>query len=406
MLRRSLVPVPVAPGDELGVLPQLRAALSGEGPAVLPHPAGRRPAPGLRPGEPLGPQEDDPQDPTAVVIATSGSTGAAKGVLLASSALLASAAATHERLGGPGAWLLALPVDHVAGMQVLVRSLVAATLPTVLAALPGEGGFEPRRFVTATAELTGRTTGRRYTALVPTQVVRLLEAGGAASQALAGYDAVLVGGAALAAPVRAAAADAGVRLVTSYGMSETCGGCVYDGVPLPGVDVTLTDDTGRVRISGPVLARGYRHDGGESDSTATAFSNDSDGRRWFTTDDLGRWDAGTGLTILGRADDAVLTGGLTVAPAPVEAALLELASVAEAVVVGAPDHEWGQRVVAALVLRPGHPAPSLGEVRTHVAARVGAQAAPRQLLVLDQLPVRGPGKPDRQAVVKLALDVP
>jgi o-succinylbenzoate---CoA ligase len=398
--------VPVVPGDELAVLPQLRAALSGQGPALLPHPAARPATPALRPGEPLGPDEDDPQDPTAVVIATSGSTGAAKGVLLTSSALLASVAATHDRLGGPGTWLLALPVDHVAGVQVLVRSLVAGTLPTVLATRLGESDNESQRFVAATTELTGRATGRRYTALVPTQVVRLLEAGGAASEALAGYDSVLVGGAPLAASVRAAAQAAGVRLVTTYGMSETCGGCVYDGVPLPGVDVDLSDDTGRVRISGPVLARGYRHASDETISAAAAFTHDVGGRRWFTTDDLGRWDSVGGLVVLGRADDAVLTGGLTVAPAPVEAALLELASVAEAVVVGAPDHVWGQRMVAALVLRPGHPAPSLGQVRAHVAERVSAEAAPRQLLVLDHLPVRGPGKPDRQAVVKLALDVP
>ncbi len=403
MAPRVLVPASAAPGAELTLLPALRAALSGDGPALLLHPTARAADPRLRPGEPLTDHEDDPQDPTAVVVATSGSTGTPKGVLLPSSALLASAAATHERLGGPGTWLLALPVDHVAGLQVLVRGLVAATTPTLLA------GFDVARFVAATDHLRARAAGRRYTSLVPTQLVRLLEAGGTATAALAGYDAVLVGGAALAGPVLAAAVGAGVRVVTTYGMSETSGGCVYDGLPLNGVRVAV-DDTDRVRISGPTLARGYRRLDDDNDSTATSFSVDEHGRRWFTTDDLGCWTgpgAGAGrLRVLGRADDAVLTGGLTVAPAPVEAALLELAPVAESLVVGAPDHEWGQRVVAVVVLRPGYPAPTLAELRAHVAHTVSPEAAPRQLLVLDRLPLRGPGKPDRQAVVQLALDVP
>jgi O-succinylbenzoic acid--CoA ligase len=333
---------------------------------------------------------------------TSGSTGDGKGVLLPASALLASASATHDRLGGGGRWLLALPVRHVAGLQVLVRSLVAGTTPVVL---DGDGGFRAEAFVRAAAELTGP---RRYTALVPTQLVRLLDAGGAALEALAGFDAVLVGGAATAPALRERAAAEGVRLVTTYGMSETCGGCVYDGVPLDGVRLRLHGDGQRVHLGGPVLARGYRgraHDDGGPDS---GFFTDSDGR-WFATDDAGTTaddpDAAAAprrLELLGRLDDVVVTGGLKVAPAPVESALLRLPGVAEAVVVGAPDEQWGQRVVAAVVLRPGAGAPTLAEVREQVATDVAAYARPRQLLVLDRMPLRGPGKPDRTALARLA----
>jgi O-succinylbenzoic acid--CoA ligase len=170
---RRLRPVPVGGAEDVltGLLPVLRAALNGSGDAVLPHAADRPPGPALRPGEPLGPGEDDEQDPTVAVVLTSGSSGASKGVLLSASALLASASATHDRLGGPGRWLLALPAQHVAGVQVLVRSLVTRTEPGVLDLA---GGFTPAGFGKAARELRGP---RRYTALVPTQLVRLLDDG-------------------------------------------------------------------------------------------------------------------------------------------------------------------------------------------------------------------------------------
>ncbi|HET9654274.1 MAG TPA: o-succinylbenzoate--CoA ligase [Kineosporiaceae bacterium] len=382
----------VVPADlrVLALLPSLRAALSGGGPALLPvGTAGAAPAL-LRPDTPLADGEDDPDDPTVAVLATSGSTGDPKGALLPASALLASASATHDRLGGPGRWLLALPAHHVAGLQVLVRSLVTGTVPTVLDL--GDG-FDPGAFAEAAAQVRGP---RRYTALVPTQVRRLLDAGGRPLAALAGFDAVLVGGAATTAGLRAEAEAAGVRVVTTYGMSETCGGCVYDGVPLDGVRVELDPPDGRVRLGGPTVARGYRGGHGPAD----AFTA-HDGVRWFRSDDLGTLDGGR-LEVLGRADDLVVTGGLKVAPGPVEAALLRLPGVVEAVVVGIEDEEWGQRVVAAVVVRPGEPAPTLVAVRSAVRAEVAAHAAPRQLLVLDRLPLRGPGKPDRAEIARLA----
>jgi O-succinylbenzoic acid--CoA ligase len=154
-----------------------------------------------------------------------------------------------------------------------------------------------------------------------------------------------------------------------------------------------------VLLAGPVLARGYRR---TRDGTPDAFSTDARGRRRLRTDDLGSVDGDGRLTVLGRADDVVVTGGLKVAPRPVEEALLAMPGVAEAAVVGAADAQWGQRVVAVLVPDPGGTAPTDTAVREHVAATVAAHAAPHQVLRLDALPLRGPGKPDRAALARIA----
>jgi O-succinylbenzoic acid--CoA ligase len=401
---RLLTPT-LTSGDDaiLDLLPDLRAALNGSGPALrLYGRDGRTAGPVVLEPVELGPEDDDPADPTAVAVTTSGSSGVPKTVLLSAAALLASAGATHDRLGGAGHWLLALPGQHVAGVQVLVRSLIAGTRPAVLDL---SGGFTPEKFTEAAGRVGGRPGTRRYTALVPTQLIRLLTAEGgpgrAAVQALRGFDAVLIGGAAVGPVLREQASDAGVRLIGTYGMSETCGGCVYDGVPLDGVRVRLEDD-GRVLLGGPMLARGYL---GDPDGSAAGFWSDPSGQRWFRTDDAGEWD-GDRLRILGRLDSVIITGGVNVAPGPVEAALQRLPGVAEAVVVGLPDPEWGQRVAAALVLSPGAAPPTLAQARAQVTAEVSAPAAPRQLTLLDALPLRGPGKPDRTAIETALAELP
>jgi O-succinylbenzoic acid--CoA ligase len=405
----------LASGDPsiLDLLPQLRAALNGSGPALRLHGRNAPPPPSV----PLTPADDDPQDPTALAVTTSGSSGAAKTVLLTASALLASAGATHDRLGGSGHWLLALPAEHVAGLQVLVRSLIAGTTPVVLDL---NSGFTAEGFIEAVGRLRG---GRRYTALVPTQLTRLLSAGRPGVEALRRFDAILIGGAATPPALREQAEAAGVRLVTTYGMSETCGGCVYDGVPLDGMSVRILepgdDESGRVTLGGPMVTRGYL---GSAEARATVhdheqesgrdharlhdespFSTDDTGQRWFRTDDAGSFADGR-LRILGRLDSVIITGGVNVAPALVEAALARLPGVAEVVVVGLPDPEWGQRVAAALVLEPGATAPTLAEARALVGREVSGPAAPRQLTVLDALPLRGPGKPDRTAITKALLE--
>jgi O-succinylbenzoic acid--CoA ligase len=351
------------------VLPALEAALTGGAPlAVVPS----GPAPvvdaaraALRPDQPVEPGAD-------LVVVTSGSTGSSRAVLLSAAALRASAHATHERLGGPGSWLLALPLSAIAGLQVLCRSSLSGSRPAVL-----EKG-EP--LLSAVLRMPA---GRRYTSLVPTQLRRFLDD---APEALRSLDAVLVGGAATDAGLLDRARSEGVPVVTTYGMTETAGGCVYDGEPLDGVRVRVTDG---VELAGPTLALGYRLDPA---ATEAAFA---DG--WFRTRDAGTVDADGRLTVQGRLDDVVVTGGVNVAPAAVEAALRAHPDVADAVVFGRPDDEWGQRVVAAVVPATGT-APALAALRSWVTERLGAPAAPRELHLLNAVPLLHTGKPDRRGV--------
>ena len=304
----------------------LEQVLQGEAPALVPVGAGtdRSTLEALRVDEAI-------DDDVALVATTSGTTGAPKGALLTAAALTASAVATHDRLGGPGRWLLALPSYHIAGIQVLVRSLLAGTTPVELDV---STGFDIGQLPSAIDELG---PGRRYTSLVATQLAKALDDPGATA-ALAELDAVLIGGGPAPRPVLDAAADAGVNVVRTYGMSETAGGCVYDGVPLDGVALRIDD--GRIVIGGPTLAKGYRNPP-DPDPFAEAG--------WFRTDDLGVVDDSGLLSVLGRVDDAISTGGLTVLPQPVEAALRTHPAVADCAVFGVADERLGQRVAAAVV---------------------------------------------------------
>jgi O-succinylbenzoic acid--CoA ligase len=321
------------------------------------------------------------RDDVALVVPTSGSTGEPKGALLTADALLHSARATLDRLGGPGHWLLALPVTHIAGLQVLVRSLVGDREPEVLDL---DEGFDVDAFAAATARLD--PSGRRYTSLVPTQLRRLMDAG----VDLSPYDAVLVGGAALpfVAPPNA---------VHTYGMTETCGGCVYDGWPLDGVDVRIEADR-RVSLGGTVVFAGYRL---RPDLTAAALA---EGRH--VTQDLGRLHPDGRLEVLGRADDVVLSGGVNVAAALVERALSGHPAVAAVAVVGAPDREWGERVVAVVQPRYVGGGPALEQLRAFAADRLEPAALPRQVVVVDTLPLLPSGKPDRSALRTLVAGTP
>jgi O-succinylbenzoic acid--CoA ligase len=319
---------------------------------------------------------DDPAPP--LVVQTSGSTGRPKRVVLSRGAMRASADATHARLGGPGQWLLALPPSYVAGLQVLFRSVRAGTEPAVSDDVPGGVGA-----------MTGR---RRYVSLVPTQLRRMLHAdpgsrGAAAGDALAGFDAVLVGGASLDPRLRDEAEAAGLAVVATYGMSETCGGCVYDGVPLDGVEVRTVD--GLIQIRGPVLFDGY-----EDDPPLTAGVLREG---WFVTPDLGRIDDSGRLHVDGRADDVVVSGGVNVPSGAVAARLRTHPGVRAAEVVGAPDDEWGRLVVAVAVTDAALP-----ELRDHVAQAYPRAFAPRRLVRVDGLPLLPNGKVDRLAVERLA----
>lgn len=363
------------------VMPHLRQALDGSGPAWLPIPTtdrreARRLSDALKPGDPIN-------DDVALVVTTSGTTGIPKGALLGAEALRASGNATHDRLGGPGSWLLALPTHHIAGIQVLLRSILAGTEPTVLDV---SGGFLPEALAGAVGAMRGP---RRYTALVPTQLIKSLDSP-VASKALAELDGVLVGGAATPVPILERAQDAGITVVRTYGMSETCGGCVYDGVPLDGTEIRIED--GRVILGGAMIARGYRN---LPDHPAFAEPG------WFRTEDAGSFDDGV-LSISGRLDEAIMTGGLLVIPQVVEAVLANHPGIRECIVLGLPDERLGQRVAVAIVPAPGA-APTLDELRAHVVAELDSIAAPRELAVLSEIPLRGPGKPDRTALRKLLL---
>ncbi len=375
------LPIPTG-GGVSDVLPHLRQVLDDSGSAAwLPVPASdrreaRRLGDALAPGEPI-------DDDIALVVTTSGTTGVPKGAMLTASALRASGDATHERLGGPGSWLLALPTHHIAGLQVLLRSLLAGTEPTVVDV---SGGFLPEALTGAITSMRGE---RRYTSLVPTQLVKVLDAPDATA-ALAGLDAVLIGGAATPLPLYEKARAAGINIVRTYGMSETCGGCVYDGVPLRGARVRI--EGGRILLGGDMLAAGYRN---MPDHPAFAEPG------WFRTDDAGVFTDGV-LQVQGRLDEAISTGGLLVIPQVVEAVLATHPAVSECVVLGLPDERLGQRVVVAVVPAPGA-APTLDELRDHVLTELDTAAAPRELTLVDDIPLLGPGKPDRAELRKYLL---
>lgn len=421
-----------------------------------------------------------------MVLRTSGSTtGTGKLVGVSMDALVASARATHKRLGGPGIWVLALPAYHAAGVQVLVRAAVAGT--HVFNAYK-EGGFDPQHLAQvidaacaaaadcdagssfdddavsscaggaggeAEGALAADAAGRAcpvYTSLVPTQLRRALD-DEQLRGALARLDAVLIGGAAADAQLLEQAKAAGIKVVTTYGMSETCGGCVYDGQPLPGVSMDVDQATGAIWLSGPMLATGYlgdeeltkrcfvsrpqagegTRDAGETASAAESTEAGAGGasteagaprsgaetgtgtgsdvgagepaRRWFITSDRGQIVDGR-LQVLGRLDDVIISGGIKVEPGPIEALLALNPLVSECAVVGLPDPTWGQAVTAVVV-----PAsmPGLGrvdegaivsQIRVYLEQKLSGAQCPKQVLLADALPYKGIGKVDRRALAQ------
>ena len=283
-----------------------------------------------------------------LVVATSGSTGAPKRVALTRDAVLASVAASARRLGATGPWVLALPSSYVAGVQVIVRSLVAGHEPVVL-------------------ETDGWPDGAGwFVSLVPTQLGRLLD-DAAATAALARAHTVLLGGGPIDPALRERAAASGVHVVATYGAAETAGGCVYDGLPLDGVAVAVGEG-GRIRIGGPTVFQEY------VDNPELTARTLVDG--WYLTSDAGRIDEDGLLSVLGRVDDVVVSGGVNVPAPAVAARLREHPAVAAAEVLGVPDEEWGNRVVAVISLVEVRAPASLEttEIRDWVA-----EAHPRSL---------------------------
>ncbi len=404
MATRELTRLTVEPGPD-GVLTlamELPTALNGEGPAIAPLPAGppeyvERILAAVRPDDPGAPLEDDD---VSVVVATSGSMGEPRGVLLSGSALIASAKASDTRLGGPSRWVMALPAHHVAGLQVLVRAHLSGIPPIPLNSVGGAGHFSAAEFANATraARAIADSDGAQLrTALVPTQLARIVELGPLASDVLGAYDAILIGGAAAAHGLIARATSLGARIITTYGMTETSGGAVYDGTPLTGVTVRVTDsDTdgvGRIELSGPTVARGYRL---RPDLTEASF-----GPNLHLTSDRGRIDSNNRLVVVGRIDDVVQVGGINVSVAAVEAAIQEHPMVAEAAVVATDDDQWGSKVTAFIVSTDADSLsgkPLTDSIIERAANALGAESRPRDVIVMTSLPTLPTGKIDREAL--------
>ncbi|WP_336646668.1 AMP-binding protein [Microbacterium sp. USHLN186] len=364
--------------DAAAVRDALPAALDGEQPLALGF------APAADQTVPAG---------TAAVIATSGSSGIPKRVILSGDALRASAAATAARIGS-GQWMLALPSGYVAGLQVLVRAHLAGTDPILL-----EGRFTADAFVSAT---TRAAAGRDlYTSLVPAQLTTLIDAAEDPSvlRALRAHTAILVGGQALSDGIRTRAADLRVPIVRTYGSSETSGGCVYDGIPLDGVAVQQVD--GELWLSGPMLATGYL---GDPERTAQTFPTDTDGTRWYRTGDLGEFRDGV-VEVHGRRDNVIVSGGINISLDRVERIVRRVPGLEHAVVLGMPHERWGEASVLFADVRGQDGGRMLEAARALVAAEIGRHARPVQLEA-GVIPLLASGKPDRQLLRRMIHEVP
>ena len=385
----------------------------------------------------------------ALLVGTSGSTGAPKQTALSVRALRASARATERFFADypsagsakpqratsevPAQWLLALPAHYVAGAQVLARSALAGTTPVIAASITDGVSFTPEVFLNAAERLS---CARRFVSLVPTQVHKLLEAAEASPalgseiyDALGQFTGILLGGAPASASLLTAARELGLNVVTTYGSAETAGGCVYSGVALPGVrlrvvpeDAGLADSpvvagaeaAGRIWLGGEHLASGYM---GDSARTASHFFVDADGCRWYRTDDYGSLvppapntseDGGApALSVLGRSDDVIITGGVKVSSHAVAAVLESHPAVREAAVAGVPDARWGAAVIAAVTLRnlPEHygadAAETAGQLQQLCGARLGAAGVPKVVRIVPDFPAASTGKPDRLAIYSM-----
>ncbi|WP_240607222.1 AMP-binding protein [Cryobacterium aureum] len=362
----------LAPEHPLDFLAVLRAALAGNGPAVLPVPVGSAAA-----------ILSDVPRRVAVVIETSGSTGAPKRVMLATNALLAGAAASAVVLGGAGQWLLALPVHYIAGVQVLVRSIAAETSPLVLP----PGHFDPQQFRRLAETMTEPL---RYTALVPVQLARLLDAADdpALLAVLRRFTAILVGGQAIRPDLIARAAELDVRVVRTYGSSETAGGCIYNGVPIGDTLVRVVG--GQLELSGSVLADGYLDD---DVRTSERFVVEH-GVRWYRTGDLGDIVDGR-VRVLGRADNVIVSGGEKVSLDAVERIVRSCSGFEQAVVIGGDDEVWGQVPVVVVVVGE---AAGDAVVAASVVAALGRAARPARIVRVAEIPLLASGKPDRRAL--------
>ncbi|HIW95700.1 MAG TPA: AMP-binding protein [Candidatus Corynebacterium gallistercoris] len=348
--------------------------------------------------------------PAGTLIAcTSGSTGTPKGAQLGPEQLEASYNATHSFLhesfsGRPGPWLLALPAHHIAGIQVILRSLRSGFEPLLASHLAHSTPFTPAGFIDDVAALRRHyPTEHLYTSLVPAQLERIATDRGAVA-ALTEFTCVLAGGAAVRPALAEQLRAAGVTIVESYGSSETAGGVVYDGRAIPGARVTIEDaderGVGTVVVAGPMVARGYLNVPG-----FPAFASGS-----YRTSDIGVFGRDATLRILGRADGAVNSGGYKVLPEEVEDAIhSHVPGVVATVAVGVDYPELGQAVHAVIEFRESgtqvpladEPVEITREVREALRGAVARHLVPKRAWRVRQIPLIGPGKVDRRGVAEL-----
>ena len=310
----------------------------------------------------------------ALIVHTSGTGGVPKFVQFDRRAIDAAVASSALALGASDEdrWLCCLPLAHVGGLLVLLRAVLLGAPVTI----------HPRFDAAAVAA----ERGPAFTSLVPTMLGRLVAAGAE----LSAFRAILVGGAHLSPDLRASAERAGARVVETYGLTETCGGVVYDGVPLPGTEMRI-DPEGGIELRGPTLMRGYRFD---PSATAAAFTEDG----WLRPGDAGEIDGEGRLHVVGRFDDLINTGGEMVWPDEVEAVLREHPRVQDVAAGGRLDPEWGQRVAVWVVPADPSDPPSLDELREFAARTLPRYAAPRELTLAERLPRTASGKLRRAAL--------
>ncbi len=313
-------------------------------------------------------------DAVATVMHTSGTTAAPKPVELTYGNWLANALGSAVALGldVEERWLCAMPLAHVGGLSILIRSAIYATTVVL-----------HERFETEAVRAALMDPGQRITvvSLVPTMLARLLDAGLRSPPALRW---ALLGGGPIAPALLERAAVAGVPVAPTYGMTETCSQIATFGFPLPGVDLRLQGDEREILVRGPVVAPG-------------ALAADG----WLHTGDLGSLDADGRLVVTGRKADTIVSGGENVAPAEVEAVLLAHPAVADAAVFARDDPEWGEAVIALVVVREGA-AVGAAELRAFCGARLAAFKVPKVVQFTAELPRMGSGKLVRRELARLA----
>lgn len=307
----------------------------------------------------------------AMVIHTSGSTGASKEVELSASALVASAQASNKYVGAATGmrWSLLLPLTHIAGINVLVRSIELGTSPIDL-----------RNYV-------GQYPDSDFTAIVPTQLFRAINRDNNLLNHLKNAKAVLVGGGKLAAKLKKEATELGIKIIETYGMTETCGGCIYDGEPLENISYQIGADN-RIMISGPSLASGYL---GEEELWSESFDG-----KWFTTSDIGSIRNGK-VEVTGRVDDVVISGGENISLTSIESLIKKALPEIEIAAFAIEDLEWGSAIHLAVV---GHNNLE-DEIRNLLSSNLGSAAKPKEFHFLDRIPLTPLGKVDRQSLIEM-----